>query len=78
MKQKKIPKELLSLMERREKTAWKLMMLDAQVQNMLEDLGVADTPEYINFQNNYGCMLTTEPSNYHDETTKIIEKIINS
>lgn len=64
-------------MERREKTAWKLMTLDAEVQELLDDLGVGDTDEYIKYQNDYGCMLTTEPSNYYDGVIEVIEKFLN-
>lgn len=64
-------------MERRKKAAIKLLELDAEVEEMLVKLGVTDTDEYINFQNDFGCMLTTEPLNYHEESVNIIEKTLN-
>lgn len=78
MKKKSIPKKLLNLMERREKTAWKLLELEAEVAQMLTELGVTNTMEYINYQNSYGVMSITEPSNYRDDVIEIIEKTLNS
>lgn len=77
MEQNKIPKKLLSLLNRRKNTADKLMVLDAEVENFLTTLGVAETLEYYKFQNDYGCMLYTEPSNYLKMTIDILEKNLN-
>lgn len=74
MKKSKIPKELLGLLNRRKNVAEELMVIDAQVEKLLTDLGVAETLEYYKFQNDYGCMLYTEPSNYYKMTIDILMK----
>jgi len=73
----KIPKQLVKLLKQRKDVAEKLMALDAVVEKMLEDLKITNTFEYVTLQNDYGCMLTTEPGAYYDAVVDFLEKHLN-
>lgn len=77
MGKKNIPKKLLNLMVQREKTACKLLSLDAEVEVILTKLGIAETKEYIDYQCQYGVMVITEPAAYYNGVFEIIENTLN-
>ena len=73
----KIPKELLKLLKKRADVAEQLNSLDSNVGKILEDLNMVEIPEYITLQNEFGCMMTTEPLNYYCMVVDFIEKHLN-
>jgi len=72
----KISKQLLKLLKKRKDVAKKLNSLDADVEKIFIELNIANTPEYATLQNDYGCMLTTEPETYYNVVVDFLEKQI--
>jgi len=70
----KIPKQLLKLLKQRQNVAEKLNSLDADVNRILEELKITEIFEYTILQNDYGCMITTEPKAYYDMVVNFLEK----
>lgn len=65
----KVPKNIVKLIDAREKCADKLNALDCEIRQWLEDKGI-DTNE---LHGEYGCMITTEPRRYAEKTIELIE-----
>lgn len=73
----KIPKELRSLLIKRRNAGEKLLSLEAQVNQKLEEFNLTNTPEFETFQNECGCMVFAEPTNYYENSVKYVESQLN-
>jgi hypothetical protein len=69
-----VPKDLLELLIQRKEASEKLMELDVKVDNILESLGLVDNQEYYKLQNDYGCLMYTQPYSYYRMVVEYIEK----
>lgn len=65
-----LTKEIIKLIEKREKYGSLANAYDCRVQDWCESHGV----DIIDITLEYGCMLVTEPSSYADMTIKRIEE----
>lgn len=74
MKKSKIPEELKRLLIKRKEAGEKLLSLEAQVNQKLEELDLTNIQEFADFQDECGCMVFTEPINYYGNTIKFLER----
>lgn len=66
---KTVPVKILKELEKRQRLAEQLNTSDSAINDFMKNNGLDDST----FTNEYGCMLTTEPSNYRQMTLEFLQ-----
>lgn len=73
----KIPQDILKLLKRRKNYAGKVLILESDLQKRLKEIGFAETPEYLEFFCDYGCLMYTKPYVCYSKTIEMLQNFFN-